>query len=195
MQITIAQLNAILGFNGNQYLKPLNDTFEKYSINTPLRICHFMAQVLHESGKFTHFEENLRYSANGLLNTFPKYFSIESAPLFAFKPQQIANIVYRGRMGNSDVNDGWIYRGKGAIQITGKTNSIKCMHDLGLNNVNDLLNLPNAIISAGWFWNEINGNTLSDKDDIISITKRINGGLNGISERKANLITCKKYIQ
>ena len=113
--MTIEQLNKCTGFSSNQFLQPINDTLEKYNINTPLRIAHFLAQILTESGNLTTFIENLSYSTNALLKTFPTHFNTTTAPLFAFKPQQIANIVYANRYGNGDSasGDGWNYRGRG----------------------------------------------------------------------------------
>ena len=194
--MTIEQLNKCTGFSSNQFLQPINDTLEKYNINTPLRIAHFISQILTESGNLTTFIENLSYSTNALLKTFPTHFNTTTAPLFAFKPQQIANIVYANRYGNGDraSGDGWNYRGRGSIQITFKSEYLAVMKDLNLNYPDSLATLPNAILSAGWFWNRNKLNVLADQDDIVSITKKINGGLNGLDTRKIHLTACKAAL-
>ncbi len=171
--------------------------FEKYELNTSLRIAHFMAQIDHESG-LKPISENLNYSSIGLVNTFSKYFG-EGKMLsfgYAHKPEKIANRVYANRMGNGDENsgEGWKYRGRGFIQITGKENYHRLSNDTDLDclkNPDLLLEEPNAMLSALWFWNLKGLNALADKNDIILITKRINGGLNGIEHRKELL---KKYL-
>jgi len=169
--------------------------FEKHELNTPLRIAHFMAQIEHESG-LKPISENLNYSAKRLLAIFPKYFNTEKALLYANKPQLIANKVYANRIGNGseDSGEGWKYRGRGFIQITGKENYFRLANDTDLDclkNPDLLLEEANAIISALWFWNLKGLNKLADKNDIIGITKKINGGLNGIEHRKELL---KKYL-
>ena len=168
--------------------------FEKYELNTPLRIAHFMAQIEHESG-LKPISENLNYSAKRLLQIFPKYFNTEKALLYANKPQLIANKVYANRMGNGseDSGEGWKYRGRGFIQITGKENYFRLANDTDLDclkNPDLLLDESNAMVSAVWFWNLKGLNKLADKDDIVGITKRVNGGMNGLEHRKELL---KKY--
>lgn len=171
--------------------------FEKYGVNTPLRIAHFMAQIEHESG-LKPISENLNYSQAGLLATFGKYFnnSPNDAKKYARQPEKIANRVYANRMGNSNEvsGEGWKYRGRGFIQITGKENYFRLANDTDidcLKNPDLLLEEANAMISALWFWNLKGLNALADKDDIISITKRINGGLNGLEHRKELLLKYK----
>jgi len=181
--------------------------FEKYGLNTRLRTAHFMDQIEHESG-LKPISENLNYSRDGLLITFNKYFTddilrkdgsldkLGTATLYARQPEKIANRVYANRMGNGDETsgDGWKYRGRGFIQITGKENYLKLANDTNLdclNNPDLLLKEANAMISALWFWNLKGLNKLADKNDIIGITKKINGGLNGIEHRKELL---KKYL-
>ncbi len=159
-----------------------------YHVNTPLRLAHFMAQIEHESG-LKPISENLNYSAEGLRKTFPKYFpTIISANTNARKPQQIANIVYANRMGNGNIfsGDGFKYRGRGFIQITGKSNYTVLSKDTRidfLNNPDLLLQEANSMISALWFWNKNKLNDLADKNDIKAVTKRINGGFNGLEHR------------
>jgi len=155
-----------------------------------------MAQIEHESG-LKPISENLNYSAVGLAKTFKKYFPlIQFANSMANKPEKIANYVYANRMGNgnSGSGDGWKYRGRGFIQITGKDNYTVLSKDTRidfLNNPDLLLQEANSMISALWFWNKNKLNELADKNDILSITKKINGGTNGLEHRKKLL---EKYL-
>lgn len=172
----------------------------KNGINTPLRLAHFFAQLAHESG-LKPISENLNYSAEGLVKIFKRYFpTLEIAKLYTRQPQKIANKVYSNRMGNGDENsgDGWKYRGKGFIQITGKNNYKALTQNTKidyLNNPDLLLNEADAMISALWYWNINNLNRFADKDDILSITKAINGGTNGIEDRKKHLLEYKKIFK
>jgi len=167
-------------------LKEKYKTFlNNYHINTPLRLAHFFAQIHHESN-LKPISENLNYSANGLRKIFRKYFTDLDSIKFQRKPESIANIVYANRMGNNGINEGWKYRGRGFIQITGKDNYSMLSKDTRidyLNNPDLLLNEADAMISALWFWNKNKLNTYADKDDIKGITKRINGGYNGLEHR------------
>lgn len=162
---------------------------EQYGINTPLRIAHFMAQIEHESG-LKPISENLNYSSQGLSKTFKKYFpTIELANKYQRQPEKIANRVYANRMGNGDEKsgEGWKYRGRGFIQITGKENYFRLLNDTDidfLKNPDLLLQEANAMISALWFWKIKGLNKFADLDDILTITKRINGGTNGLEHRK-----------
>ena len=162
--------------------------FEKNGLNTKLRIAHFMAQIEHESG-LKPIAENLNYSAQGLMQTFSKYFTTNEALIFANQPEKIANRVYANRMGNGEEKsgDGWKYRGRGFIQITGKINYFQLANDTDLDclkNPDLLLQEANAMISALWFWNKAGLNKLADKNDIKGITKRINGGTIGLAHRQ-----------
>lgn len=179
--------------------KKYRTLFKKYEITTPLRLAHFMAQIEHESG-LKPVGENLNYSKSGLLKVFGKYFNEEKAERYARKPEQIANIVYANRMGNgpNESGEGWKYRGRGFIQITGKNNYTKLSKFTGIDYVNypdKLLTEPDALISALWYWNKINANKLADKDDLKAITKAINGGYNGLNHRKELLIKWKKHFK
>lgn len=173
--------------------------FAAYHVTTPIRVAHFMAQIEHESG-LKPISENLNYSAEGLHKTFFKYFpTIEKANEYARNPIAIANRVYSARMGNSGEKsgDGWKYRGRGFIQLTGKDNYKALSKYTGIDfvsNPNLLLEEANAIISALWFWNKAGLNSFADKDDIKGITKRINGGLNGLEARKELLSKWKKLV-
>lgn len=162
--------------------------FEKNGLTTKLRIAHFMAQIEHESG-LKPISENLNYSAQGLIQTFSKYFTTTEAINFANQPEKIANRVYANRMGNGNESsgDGWKYRGRGFIQITGKINYFQLANDTDLDclkNPDLLLQEANAMISALWFWNKAGLNKLADKNDIKGITRKINGGTIGLAHRQ-----------
>jgi putative chitinase len=187
--MTSDQLNS-LGI-GEEWLDPLNETFEKYEINTPKRQACFIGQCMHESGGFKQLTENLNYSAKGLVATWPSRFPNEEyAAEFARKPERIASKVYVGRMGNETPEDAAKYIGRGLIQLTGKENYANCGLGIGV----DLLGHPDwlatpkyAALSAGWFWRKRGLNELADNDDITAMTKRINGGNIGIDDRKAKI--------
>ena len=191
MPITEQQLLQILPNAGRQagvFVPALNVAMNKFAIVTRLRIAAFIAQVGHESGQLTRLVENLNYSAEGLMKTWPSRFDLVRATAAARKPEQIANIVYAGRMGNTEPGDGWKYRGRGLFQVTGRANYAACGEALGLDLINqpELLEQPkNACLSAAWFWATNGLNTLADADKFEAITRRINGGLNGQADRQA----------
>lgn len=160
-------------------------------------LCMFLAQCDHESNGFRVVEENLNYSKDGLLTTFGKYFDEVSAIAYARDKQMIANIVYANRMGNGDVEsgEGYKYRGRGYIQLTGKNNYRQCGDYLGLALLDnpDLLCLPeNAMDSALWFFDT---NNLINQLDITKVTKKINGGVNGLHEREILFNKYKKLYK
>ncbi len=200
--ITQQQLDQILTRNKNtQPLVDLfNKYFEKYEINTPNRIAGFLAQCGHESSDFTKLRENLNYSANGLLVTFKKYFpDTATAAKYQRKPEMIANRVYANRLGNGPESsgDGWKYRGRGAIQLTGKNNYASFAAYIGktLEEVVPYLEtLEGAVESACWFWKTNGLNAFCDKDDIEGMTKRINGGFNGLADRKQHYEKAKQIL-
>lgn len=171
----------------------------KYGINTPLRLSHFFAQLEHESN-LQPIQENLNYSLEGLRRVFKKYFpNDELAKVYARQPQKIANRVYASRMGNGNEasGDGWKYRGRGFIQITGKSNYEALSKDVGVDYVKDpdkLLTEADSMLSALWFWKKNGLNALADKDDVTSITKRINGAYNGLAHRTELLTKYKKQF-
>jgi putative chitinase len=150
----------------------------------------FMAQVGHESGGFLYRAENLNYSADALMRIFPKYFpDQENAQKYARQPEKIASRAYANRLGNGpeETQDGWKFRGRGFIQITGRSNYLGAAKALGIpfDDLPDYLqSIPGAMRSAGWFWSSINGNQCADERDIITCTRRINGGLNGLADRQ-----------
>jgi putative chitinase len=160
----------------------------KYDIDTMERVSMFIGQCAHESGQFNIMTENLNYSVNGLLKTFPKYFNAASARIYARNPEKIANRVYANRMGNGNEasGDGWRFRGQGFIQLTGRSNHqrfadfLKIPLDQALVYVRTL---PGAIEAACWFWKVNNLNQHSDRLDIKTVTKIINGGFNGLDDR------------
>ena len=191
MPITEQQLLQILPNAGRQagvFVPVLNAAMNRYSIVGTPRAAAFIAQVGHESGQLTRLVENLNYSADGLMKTWPSRFDLVRATACARKPEQIANVVYADRMGNAGPGDGWKYRGRGLIQVTGKTNYAACGEALGLDLINqpELLERPQyAAMSAAWFWSTRGLNTLADQGEFMKITRRINGGLNGLADRQA----------
>ena len=184
-----AQLLA-LGIEG-KWFEPLQETFEKYQINTPKRPACFIGQCMHESGGFKFLRENLNYSAKALMNTWPSRFpDADIAEQYARQPEKIANKVYSGRMGNTEDGDGAKYIGRGLIQLTGKDNYKAFGEAIGEDLVANpqLVEEPRyAALSAGWFWNKRGLNALADAMDIETLTKRINGGSIGIDDRKAKI--------
>lgn len=163
----------------------------QFGITTPARVAGFIAQGQHESLDFTVLQENLNYSAKGLRGVFPKYFPTdELAMQYQRKPEMIANRVYGGRMGNGPeaTGDGFRFRGRGVLQLTGRSNYTQCSQDLfqddTLVNDPDLVRTPEyAIITACWFWHKNQLNQICDKGDIVLLSKRINGGTIGLEDR------------
>ena len=182
---------------------------DKYKINTPLRLAHFFAQIEHESG-FKPIEENLNYSIKRMLHIFKNDFDTNrdkwlsdseknKARGIYGSPEKIANFVYANQNGNGDENsgDGYKYRGRGFIQITGRYNYEQLSKDTGIdyaNNPDWLLREEDSMISALWFWKSKNLNLLADKDDLKNITRRINGGYNGLKHREELLKEYKKVF-
>jgi putative chitinase len=168
---------------------PLQAAFNKYDINTPRRQSAFLGQCAHESGNFKTLQENLNYSAEGLMKTWPSRFPTkEVADQYARNPAKIAGKVYNGRLGNTSEEEAAKYLGRGLIQLTGKENYERCGSAIGVDLVNEptLLVEPNhAAMSAGWFWNKKGLNELADQQEHGQITKRINGGTLGLDDRIA----------
>lgn len=164
---------------------------EKFNINTPLRLVHFLAQCSHESGGFKAVSENLNYSADGLKKIFGKYFPGDLATQYARNPEKIASRVYGGRMGNGDesTKEGYKFRGRGYIQLTGKSNYQSFTGIIGEDLVSnpDLVATKYPLVSAAWFFDKNKLNSISDKGisevTIKELTKRINGGYNGLEHR------------
>lgn len=190
----VKKLSTIVN-QSREFVAHLNFCMSENAITTALRASHFLSQCAHESGNFRVFEENLNYSALRLLQVFPKYFpSTEVASQYARNPQKIASRVYANRMGNGseESGEGWKYRGRGIIQLTGK-NNYKAYADATLSheimeNPDAVKDYIHAINSAAWYWNSRNLNDVADKGSdegvILLITKKVNGGINGLHERQ-----------
>ena len=212
MSVTALQLLQILPSAGqvaSVFVPVLNTAMNRYQIVGQKRIAAFIAQVGHESGQMTRQVENLNYSADGLANTWPNRYAepdgkggylkvmvkdrLRNKPnalglSLAGKPEQIANNVYAGRMGNTAPGNGWKYCGRGLIQITGRANYAECGEALGLDLISrpELLEKPqHACMSAAWFWASRGLSTLADAGKFDTITQRINGGQNGAADRQA----------
>ena len=175
------------------WVDSMNNVFPNYELDSPKRIAAFLAQCGHESGGWTVFEENLNYSAKGLMGIFKKYFPDEAtATAYQRQPEKIANKVYANRMGNGPESsgDGWKYRGRGPIQLTGKDNYRAFAKEL-FDDWENLFNNPDwvnadrdfALMSAIWFWNKNKLNREADAGDIKTMTRKINGGYIGLEDR------------
>jgi putative chitinase len=174
-----------------KYALSIHETAEYYDMYVnKKRAAAFVAQIAHESGQFNFVKENLNYSAKGLMGTFKKYFPTEAlAKQYERQPEKIANRVYASRMGNGDEasGDGYKFCGRGLIQLTGRNNYTNFARDLGISldeTVAYLETPEGAVSSAGWFWDQNNLNQWCDKDDFVTLTKRINGGTIGLEDRK-----------
>lgn len=172
-------------------LDELDDVIEKYGATSSLRLAHFLSQCSHESGNFKAVQENLNYTSKGLIRTFGKYFPGNLSESYAKQPEKIASRVYSSRLGNGDesTKEGWKYRGRGYIQLTGKSNYKKFSDFIGEDCVKnpDLVSEKYPLISAAFFFNVNNLWSICDNGDstevITQLTKRINGGTNGLNDR------------
>ncbi len=174
------------------WARPLSQAMARYGITTRPRVAAFLAQIGHESAGLSRVEETLRYTAPRLLQVFPRHFDDASAKAYANKPEAIASRVYGGRLGNGieASGDGWRYRGRGLIQITGRANYAEQAVFLGLPLLAepDLLAQPGpAALSAAAYWHARGLNALADAQHFDQITRRINGGLNGQPDRVKRL--------
>jgi len=177
---------------------PIITAMTEFGIDTPLRQAAFISQVSVESAGFRRLRENLNYSIQGLLATFPKRVTVEQANQLGRKPgagalsedsqRKIANLVYGGRNGNEGPDDGWLYRGGGLMHVTFYDNYLRCGHALEL----DLIAQPELLThddlaarSAAWVWYDFKCNPYADKQDIVGLTRVINGGTNGLADRQA----------
>ena len=191
MELTKEQLKQILPKNPyiDHWFNALSKLLPDYEINTPQRIAAFIAQCSHESGGFTALKENLNYKAPTLRKLFAKYFPTDAlAEQYAGKQELIANKVYGNRMGNGDEasGDGFRYCGRGLIQLTGKNNYMAFAESIEtpVEEIPEFLGtFEGAVQSACWFWETNNLNQWADKDDILTLTKRINGGTIGLEDR------------
>jgi putative chitinase len=185
-------INKLKGHIPDTVIAQLPDTIAKFELNTPLRLAHFLAQAGHESGGFKAVNENLNYGAKGLLGIFKKYFPTpEKAALYERKPEKIANLVYGGRMGNGPETsgEGYKYRGRGYIQLTGKDN-YKAFDLVVAENITenpDLVATKYPLLSAAWFFHKNGLHKIADKgatDAVVTeVTKRVNGGTIGLPDR------------
>ncbi|QAX77676.1 glycoside hydrolase family 19 protein [Yersinia hibernica] len=189
-----------------RWIQPITQAMKEFGITTPVQQAMFIAQVGHESASFTLLVESFNYSINGLLATFGKRLSADQASALGRqtgeksvpvnRQRAIANLVYSGRMGNKAVDDGWKYRGRGLIQITGLDNYRACGTAMKLDlisNPDQLQSDVNAARSAAWFWQSRNCGQYAD--DIQRVTQLINGGNNGINDRKARFELAKRELQ
>ena len=179
----------------------LNETCEEFAIDNPFRIAGFLSQTAHESAGFKFVSENLNYSAASLMRVWPTRFpNVEIAQRYAMQPEKIANRAYADRMGNGDEasGDGWKYRGRGLIQLTGKNNyvaySMACDNE-ALQKPDIVAEPKYAAESAGWFWNVNRLNTLADAQDVVGMTKRINGGTHGLDDRQMKYSKIMSYFE
>ena len=174
-----------------QYIGSLEQVLPKYGIaDSKLRLAHFFAQILHESGCLRFDMENLNYSSDALRKVFGKYFPTKAdADAYARQPEKIANRVYANRMGNraEESGDGWRFRGRGLIQLTGR-NNYKAFAEWVKNDrimeEPDLVSSEYAVHSAVFFWDKNSLNKFADRDDILGLTRKINGGENGLAHRR-----------
>ena len=186
------KLDKLKGHIPDAVIAMIPDTAAKFQINTPLRLAHFLAQCGHESGGFKATSENLNYSAKGLMGIFKKYFPTEAlANAYQRNPQKIANKVYANRMANGDEasGDGFKFRGRGYIQLTGKANYTAFGKAIGedITANPDVVSGKYALLSAAWFWSNNGLNKLADGGStdavVTTITKRVNGGTIGLADR------------
>ena len=188
-----------IGFRTNiaeDSLQTLNSIIVNNNLDTKQKIAYFIAQIAHESSYLMTLKENLNYSASSLTKVFPKYFTKLEAFEYTRQPRLIANKVYANRMGNGDElsGDGYLFRGRGAIQITGRLNYTTLSNDTGIDCVDHpeiLEELLYALISASWYWSS---NKLDQITDFERLTRKINGGLNGYEDRKAILTKCLNIL-
>jgi len=198
MELTLDQLKQVIP--KNQYVgywhHALAQLLPQYEINTPDRIAAFLAQCAHESGGFVFIKENLNYKWQSLRKVFPKYFPTDAlAQQYEKQPQKIANRVYASRMGNGpeESGDGWRFCGRGLIQVTGRDNYSWFAASLQISpeEASEYMEtFEGAAQSACWFWESNNLNQWADKQDILTLTKRINGGTLGLEDRKKHYEHC-----
>ena len=185
----LAQALHMTPAKAEEWIDAINTTFETFDISTPEQQASFLGQCAHESNNFTALVENLNYKAESLCKVWPKRFpTLEAAQPYHRNPEAIANHVYAGRMGNGDEasGDGFAYRGRGLIQLTGRANYRACGEALGvdLEGNPDWVSSPMyAALSAGWFWSTHGLNDIAE--NIVAVTKKINGGTLGLDDRVA----------
>jgi putative chitinase len=188
---TLDKFTSIIGKNpyADHWFKALCEILPDYDIKSVPRVAAFLAQTAHESGNYRAIKENLNYKAASLTKVWPKYFpTMDIANQYANKPEMIANRAYANRMGNGpeESGDGWKFCGRGLIQLTGKDNYTRYAQSLeiGLDEASEhLTTFEGCVQSAAWFWEANNLNQWADKGDILTLTKRINGGTLGLEDR------------
>lgn len=195
---------AISGESAERWFAEVTEAMDEFGIDTPKRRAAFIAQIGTESAGFSRLTESFNYSVDGLVATFPRRITLmearelgrrageKSVPLT--RQMQIADIVYGKRYGNNLAGDGWKFRGRGLKQVTFHDNYLACGQALGLDLVTNpdlLLTEENAARSAGWYWNSTGCNQLADRGDFVGLTKRINGGTNGLVDRQARWAVAK----
>ena len=198
MELTQEQLQQIIPKNKyvSYWYTALQQLLPQYEINTPDRLAAFLAQCAHESGGFVFIKENLNYKWQSLRKVFPKYFPTDAlAQQYEKQPQKIANRVYANRMGNGpeESGDGWRFCGRGLIQVTGRENYSWFAASLQISpeEASEYMEtFEGAAQSACWFWESNNLNQWADKKDILTLTKRINGGTIGLEDRKKHYEHC-----
>ena len=192
---TKEHLAEIISDDADNWYDALCELLPKYGITTERRVAHFLSQCAHESGGFKRLEENLNYSAKALRSVFGRYFGDApkaDADEYARNPEMIANRVYNDefrkyKMGNTQEGDGWRFRGRGLKQLTGRHNYTKFGESIGMTaeEAADYVATPSgAIESACWFWDTKNLNSIADTDDVVKMTKIINGGNIGLEDRQ-----------
>jgi putative chitinase len=190
---------------GEEWVDALNETFERFQIDTPMRQASFIGQCSHESANFKVLEENLNYRAATLLKLFPRTakrtwgFTPEEAAAYERQPKKIANRIYGNRMNNRDEasGDGFRFRGRGILQLTGAANYHHASKALGADFIMepDLVATPKyAAMTAGWFWNTHKINQFADVQDWVTMTKRINGGTIGLDDRIKHIMQALQIL-
>lgn len=184
----------------DRWVNALNETCERFAIDSPFRIAGFLSNTAHESGGFKYVKENLNYSVASLMRVWPQRFpTVEIAQRYAMQPEKIANRAYADRMGNGDEasGDGAKFLGRGLIQLTGKNNYVA--YSLACDNESlqhpEIVEQPKyAAESAGWFWDVNRLNSLADAQDVGGMCRRINGGYNGLDDRQIKYAQIMAYF-
>lgn len=203
--LTIDQLSSMIPSNKEpeKWLPHLEELLPKYNINTRNRVAGFISQCAHESRDFTTFHENMNYTWKALRRVFSRYFPTDAeAQKYHRKPQEIANIVYDdanriNKLGNTEPGDGWRFRGRGLIQLTGRYNFERFGRSIGKTAeeaVEYASTERGAIETACWFWNEHNLNRFADNDDIRGMSRAINGGTHGLKDRTTRYENAKRIL-
>lgn len=201
MLVTVNMLRCIATPEmADKWVDALNETCERFAIDSPFRIAGFLSNTAHESGGFKFVKENLNYSVASLMRVWPSRFpTVEVAQRYAMQPEKIANRAYADRMGNGDEasGDGAKFLGRGLIQLTGKNNYVA--YSMACDN--EALQKPEiveqpkyAAESAGWFWNVNKLNALADAQDVGGMCRRINGGYNGLDDRQMKYSQIMAYF-